>query len=313
MLVPLLTNLRGSQAGHGIAMERFYAYVGMSRQGYFQALARHHREEAMMVRIKEEVLSHRGKKDRRAGSRTLYYNLDIKQAYGLGVNKFERLLSRHGLSLKPLRIRVVTTESSVQSWNYADLSKGLKVTGINQLVVGDLTYVSHGRHRYYLFCLTDVYSARIVGWHLSTRMRAQEALQALTMWKRLRGRGKIAGCIHHTDGGSQYFSELYLGAMASCRLQVSVARSCLDNGFAEQRNGLLKHHLMPLLSPDLQEEALYKAVGRLIHGYNHERKQQNLGWRSPVAYENHWALRDDRPVMQVYDRDKGDKTDRNGF
>lgn len=312
MRVPLLTRLRERRGEHGIAMERFYAHAGWSRQGYFQALAAQRREEGMMERIKEQVREHRGTKDSRAGSRTLYYNLNVKEVHGIGVNRFERLMSEHGLSLRPLRIRVVTTRSVMQSWNYPDLSKGMVVCRINALVVGDLTYVDYGRDRYYLFCLTDVYSARIVGWELSRRMRAQDALQAFTAWVRLRGVRAVRRCVHHTDGGSQYFSELYLKAVQRHGLKVSVARSCLDNGFAEQRNALLKHHLLPMLGPDLDERGLLREAGRLIHSYNHERRQEKLGWRSPVEFEEHWAGRDDRPVMVVYDRDKGTTTKRYG-
>jgi len=313
MITPLLTRLRDNQKEHTIPMERFYRYVGLSRQGYFQALARHQHEEQMMVCIKNQVSAYRGSKDSRAGSRDLFYNLGIKEEYHLGINKFERLMSAYGLSLKPMRTRVITTRSTKQSWNYGNLSKGLIVSGINVVVVGDLTYVDYGSERYYLFCLTDVYSARIVGWEWSRRMRAQNAHGALMMWKQLRGSRALQGCIHHTDGGSQYFSDLYLGAMEDLELQISVARNCLDNGFAEQRNGLLKHHLLTLLPPDLEGPGLVEELSKIIHNYNHKRKQAKLGWMSPVEYENYWEGRSDRPKMEMYDREQGERTRRFGF
>lgn len=122
MITPLLTRLRDNQKEHTIPMERFYRYVGLSRQGYFQALARHQHEEQMMVCIKNQVSAYRGSKDSRAGSRDLFYNLGIKEEYHLGINKFERLMSAYGLSLKPMRTRVITTRSTKQSWNYGNLS-----------------------------------------------------------------------------------------------------------------------------------------------------------------------------------------------
>ena len=313
MVVPLLTRLHGRQPEVGIPMERFYAYTGMSRQGYYQALSRQQHQSELMGQIKEKIKAYRGSQDSRAGSRTLYYNLGIKEAYDLGVNKFERMLSAHGLCLKPLRTRVVTTQSTKQSWNYPDLSKGLVISRINAIVVGDLTYVIYGKDRYYLFLLIDVYSARIVGWAFSTRMPAEEAMKALTMWVLLRGKKALRGCIHHTDGGGQYFSTLYLGAMQKLRLKISVARSCLDNGFAEQRNGLLKNHLLPLLGPNMCIQKLQQEVSRLIHIYNHERKQEKLGWKSPVEYETYWSGREDCPTMQLYNRDQNKRTRRFGF
>lgn len=313
MIAPLLTMLHDNQSEHGIPMERFYRHVGLSRQGYFQGVARHQHEEQMMVGIQKVVKEYRRAKDSRAGSRGLFYNLGIKQEYNLGVNKFERLMSAYGLSLKPLRTRVVTTRSATQSWNYPDLSKGLIVSDISELIVGDLTYVNYGSERYFLFCLTDVYSGRIVGWSWSRRMRAEDALIALMMWKQLRGPRSIRGCIHHTDGGSQYFSDLYLGVMGDLKLKISVARNCLDNGFAEQRNGLLKHHLLPLLPGDLVGSSLIQEVSTIIHNYNHGRKQEKLGWKSPVEYEIYWKGRPDRPIMEMYDREQNKRTRRFGF
>ena len=78
----------------------------------------------MMIEIEMKVKDYRRHKDRRAGSRNIYYNLDIKSQYGMGVTKFERLMSKYGLTLLPLRVRVMTTKSCCQSWNYTKVHKG---------------------------------------------------------------------------------------------------------------------------------------------------------------------------------------------
>ena len=66
---------------------------------------------------------------------------------------------------------------------------------------------------------------------------------------------------------------------------MSVAQNCLQNGYAEQRNGLLKHHLFAYGYSDLKGfRAELKAIDRF---YNYERKQQRLGWRTPVEYEKY--------------------------
>ncbi len=308
-----MTRLRATQGTHGLKMEAFYKMAQITRQGYFQALERQNQEDQLMSKIKPLVERFRKEKDSRAGSRTLYYWLKIKDRYGIGVTKFENLMSDYGLSLKPLRVRVVTTQSTKQSWNYLDLSKGRLVNGINQLVVGDLTYINYGKDRYFLFCLTDIYSARIVGHAWSERMRAQDAKEAFDRWIRSRGRRCVKGCIHHTDGGSQYFSELYLSAMQKAELQVSVAKSCLDNGFAEQRNAVVKHHLLPVMRPGLKGDALRKEFKRILQIYNQERTQQNLGWKSPADFEKYWSDKDNRPILRVYDRDQKMHTVRYGF
>lgn len=301
MLIPLLTSLRADKGQNGVSMEAIYRHVGISRQLYFQAKKREDLEVELMAEIEELVSEYRIHKDRRAGSRSLYYNLNIKEQYSIGVNKFEFLMSKHRLTLAPLRVKIVTTKSSLQSWNYADCTPGLLVNNINQLVVGDLTYVNIGRYLYYLFCLTDLYSAHIVGYHLGKRMRAEEAKVALDKWFKKRGSSALNQCIHHTDGGSQYFSRLYLRSLNENGVCISVAKNCLDNAHAEQRNGFIKHHLIPTLKVT-EGNKLDKEIEKMFYFYNSERKQEALGWLSPVEFEEKWQNKSIRPVLRIHDR-----------
>jgi transposase InsO family protein len=286
---------------HKISMERFYSHMGISRQGAKQGIAAYQKEKEMMGEIEVLVKDYRLEKDRRAGSRSVFYNLGIKQLYSIGVTKFEGLMSRYGLCLLPLQTRIITTKSTLQSWNYRNLTSGLELQSINKLVVGDLTYINLGKARYYLFCLTDVYSGRIVGYSLSTRMRSEDAMVALNMWMILRGMQNLFLCIHHTDGGGQYFSKIYLKALRKLGVRVSVAKNCLQNGYAEQRNGLIKHHLIPTIS-SVKEKNLHQGIAQVIEYYNAERKQEALGWKSPVEFENYIATLGVRPTMQLYPR-----------
>jgi transposase InsO family protein len=254
-----------------------------------------------MEEIEEMVTAYRLEKDRRGGSRSCYYNLLIKEKFDLGVTKFEQLMSEYKLTLAPLNIRIATTRSSLQSWNYENLTDGLEIQNINELVVGDLTYIIYGKDRYYLFCLTDVYSGRIVGHSFSTRMRSQEAKITLDRWITLRGADNVKSCIHHTDGGGQYFSSLYLGELEALNIQVSVAKNCLQNGYAEQRNGLFKHHLLPTVNKvKAHPEYLSKEIDNCIDFYNNERMQEALHWKSPVNYECYLQTTNLRPVMKLH-------------
>lgn len=304
MRIQLLTRIRQDRSKHKMSLELFYAYYQITRQGYWKALKRMEEQGGVIERLTQEVEQYR-QLDSRAGSRSMYYNMDIKHRYGLGVSKFEKLLSEQGLTLLPCRVRVVTTRSSFQSWNYENLTHGLELTSVNQLVVGDLTYIGVGGAVYYLFLLTDVYSCRIVGHCLDTRMRKEEAMRALNQWIEMRGADKVQNCIHHTDGGSQYFSGSYLKELAEHEIQVSAAKSCLENGYAEQRNGLIKNHFAPILR-NMSEGTAKTEVARIIHFLNYKRKQKRLGWLSPVAFENKYADQVG-PVRKCHDFTKGSK------
>lgn len=239
----------------------------------------------MITSIREQVSNYRQYKDRRAGSRSLYYNLNIKGAYNLGVTKFEQLMSKHRLIMRHIRIKIVTTRSDFSSWNYRNEVKGLFINKINQVVAGDLTYVYYGRNLYYLFCLTDLWSMRIVGYHIDKRMRSSEAICALHMAIRTRTTEGLADCIHHTDGGSQYFSKIYLSISRSNFKKIRVSKTCLENGYAEQKNSMLKNHLIPTIQATSLQE-FRRELDSSIEFYNEKRKQENLGWRSPVEFES---------------------------
>ena len=188
-----LKYLHEHKGEHGIGFTKLYAHFGTSRQAYYQALKRQEAEVAMIKEISALVASYRQHDDRRAGSRSLYHNLDIKGRYAIGVTKFEDLMHKYRLTLAPLNMRIITTTSSLQSWNYKNLTKGLIINDTNQVVVGDITYINIGKEVFYLFCLTDIYSGRIVGHHLGERMKAEDAYQAFEQWIRLR-KEAVRGC-----------------------------------------------------------------------------------------------------------------------
>ena len=141
MMVPLLDFFRSTKSEHGIPMERFYKYLGISRQGYFKNKSHHNAQQQILKALGKQIEIYRKDNDRRAGLRSLYYNLDIKSQYNIGVNKFERLMGDAGYGLKPMKLRVVTTQSCAISRRYHNLANGLFINGINQLIVGDITYI----------------------------------------------------------------------------------------------------------------------------------------------------------------------------
>ena len=282
-----------------IRAEQVYAYFGKSRQGYFQAVARMGKLKATMEVVESQVDQYRSTKDANAGSRTLYYNLNIKEQYNIGVNKFEKLMSDYGLILRPVYTRIVTTKASSRSKKYTNLVAGLKVNNINQVIVGDLTYVYKDGQRYFVFSLFDLYSAMMVGIYGGERMRAIEGIRPLEQLINLRGIEAIKYCIHHTDGGSQYFSNRYMDLLDFVKMRISVSGNCLDNAYAEQRNSMIKHHFLPL-KRGRNEIEFNKGLAEIQYEYNTNRKQNRLGWKSPLEFENEISEQKIRTEMQIF-------------
>lgn len=284
-------------------MQAFYDRVGVTRQAHHQWLRSHLSQNLIVLEIIEEVKLYRSNFDFRAGSRTLFYNLNIKERYDIGVNKFEQLLSDLELSLPVNKVRVITTKSSMQSWNYYNLTLGLKIYGINQVFVGDISYIYHKRNKYFFFSYIDVYSGRIIGWNFDLNMKAQRAVETLEMAAACRGVLEIINAINHTDGGGQYYSKLFLERASIYGLRMSRARNCLENGYAEQFNSYFKYHIMPLVKSN-SVKGIKRELEVLFHHYNFERKQENLGWLSPVEFEIEQVRSINPVVIELHNFDK---------
>jgi putative transposase len=69
----------------------------------------------------------------------------------------------------------------------------------------------------------DLFSRRVVGWSVSVAMTAQLVTDALlsAVWRR----GRPVGQLHHSDQGSPYTSEQFLGLMADHGIFCSMSRS----------------------------------------------------------------------------------------
>jgi transposase InsO family protein len=71
----------------------------------------------------------------------------------------------------------------------------------NQLWLADITEHSTKEGKLYICAIKDVFSNRIVGYCMDSRMKSRLATTALS--NAVARRGEVAGCILHTDRGSQ--------------------------------------------------------------------------------------------------------------
>lgn len=107
-------------------------------------------------------------------------------------------------------------------------------TGANRLWLTDITEHPTGEGKVYLCAVKDVFSNRIVGYSISDRMKSQLAVDALASAVARRG-GDVAGCVVHSDRGSQFRSRKYLRELARHDLvgsmgQVASAGDCESVG-----------------------------------------------------------------------------------
>lgn len=120
----------------------------------------------------------------------------------IGRDRFLEVLRKHDLLLEPRRSQ---TPRTTQSYHvlpvFRNLVKGLRVSVVNQVWVGDLTYLRTEEGFMFLALLTDMKSRHIVGHHLGDSLESIGCQRALQMaLKRL---PKNIRTIHHTDRGLQ--------------------------------------------------------------------------------------------------------------
>ena len=167
----------------------------------------------------------------------------------------------------------------------------------NRLWVADLTYVRTWSRFVYAAFVTDAYSRRIVGWQASRSLRSDLALHALEQapWERNRAGHSVAGVIHHSDRGGQYFSIRYSERLAA-NAAVSSVGSRGDSYDCEKTGvvvGLYKTELIrgPTGGPWRSVDDVELATLGWVHWHNTQRLHSHLGDTPPAEFEEAYAAR----------------------
>ena len=266
-------------------------WFGITRQAYYQALAREQRRQVayeLTLALLRDI-RHRHPK---MGIRKVYHLVRPKlRSWGLSVGRdtLFRLAREHGLLAPRRRNPRRTTRPG--AFRYPNLLAQTPLTAPGQVWVADITYVfTEAGHRY-VFLLMDAYSRFIVGWHLSNSLAVEGALQALAMAQESRP-PHAPGCLHHSDHGIQYTARAYQAALQRMGLRPSMGRigNAYDNALAERVIGTLKDEYGiegPFPSEHLARQALQEA----IFLYNHERPHLSLRYATPAqVHFKSWRL-----------------------
>lgn len=181
----------------------------------------------------------------------------------------------------PRRRRVKTTYSKHDYVVQPNRIKDLEITGPNQVLVADITYISVADSHAYLFLITDAFSRMIVGDHLSLTLSNEGAVTALEM--ALEHIPTPRGVIHHSDRGVQYCCHDFVNEIRRWHMTPSMTDSdhCAQNALAECMNGILKREF--LLDADFHSFADARAaLKEAVFAYNHLRIHGSLKQKTPA-------------------------------
>ena len=157
----------------------------------------------------------------------------------------------------------------------------------NELWLTDLTEHRTAEGKIYLCAIKDVFSNRIVGYSISDRMQAQLAVDALETAVARRG-GDAAGCLLHSDRGSQFRSRKLQRALTRHDMVGSMGQvgSAADNAAMESFFSLLQKNVLNRRKWDTRNELRIAIITWIERTYHRRRRQTRLGKLTPIEYES---------------------------
>lgn len=224
------------------------------------------------------------RKDGRFGVRTLLAMLEPEFAehnIKIGRDRLFELLREHGMLIRPRRRYTRTTDSNHHYRKWPNLIEEMSITAPEQVWVSDITYIRTQNGFLYLSLVTDAYSKKLMGYHLSHKLEAKGTVAALRMAISQR-QYPDRPLIHHSDRGIQYCCANYVEALQQAQIQISMAEkgNPYQNAIAERINRTLKEQLgMDSTFPNYRE-ALNKLI-RVVEVYNDRRPHSSCDGLTP--------------------------------
>jgi transposase InsO family protein len=188
------------------------------------------------------------------------------------------------LAMQPKRF-MVTTNSDHQFEIYLNLAGRMKLTGINQLWVADITYIRLKTEFVYLAVILDGFSRKVVGWKLDRTLAARLTIAALE--QAIEKRGPEPGLVHHSDRGFQYACAEYIAILETYRMVPSMSRPAnpYDNASCESFIKTLKREEIYAHKYENLEQLQSNVEEFVEEYYNRQRLHSALGYRPPEEFE----------------------------
>jgi transposase InsO family protein len=160
---------------------------------------------------------------------------------------------------------------------------------LNQLWLTDITEHRTAEGKLYLCAVKDVHSNRIVGYSIDSRMKSRLAVTALdnAVARRHADGADVAGCIVHSDRGSQFRSRKFVHALNRHQLTGSMGRvgAAGDNAAMESFFALLQNNVLDRRRWATRQELRIAIVTWIERTYHRRRRQDALGRLTPIEYE----------------------------
>jgi len=273
-----MMSLQGS-----LSIERMCYLTQVSRAGFYRFLQEQmpvQEELEVQSAIQQIALEHR----RRYGYRRISAELRRR---GMVVNhkRVVRIMREDNLLALGSRKFVVTTDSKHELEVYLNLARRMRLTGVNQLWVADITYIRLQTEFVFLAVILDGFSRRVVGWALERTLSSELVKAALQ--RAIAERQPKPGLVHHSDRGLQYASRDYVAILEKHQIIPSMSRPAnpYDNAGCESFLKTLKQEEIYVHEYETLEQLRGNIEEFIERYYNRLRLHSALGYRPPEEFE----------------------------
>ena len=267
-----------------MTVTRLCALYGVTRAGYYAWRGRPESarkgQDRALLQAMESIFETSGGT---YGSPRLHRVLRAR-GHRVSRRRVERLMREGGWRARV--VRVYRRKAGTHRWFGQNLNhvRRARATRLDQIWVGDVTYLAVGRRWWYLATVLDQYSRRLLAWRLGGMRDAR--LTRRVFDAAVRRRRPSRGLIFHSDRGSEF-----LGATFRKRLAERGVRQSMTRGGAPDENAHMESFYHSLKAEGIHGRTFETVselrchLTRYVRYYNHRRLHSSLRYRSPVDYE----------------------------
>jgi putative transposase len=263
--------------------------LSVSRSGYYdwkkRSPSKQEKRRKLIIEAARQSYLDSGKV---YGYRKVHHDVLEKTGFYCCAETIRRLLAAEGLKSKTVRKHRYPKAAKVKSVIPNVLSRNFTALEPNQKWVSDITYIPTREGWLYLAVVQDIFSRKIVGWAMSSRVDAELACKALDM--AISNRRPAGNVLFHTDQGSQYTSFSFSSALrrSGCISSMSRRGNCWDNAVAENFFSKLKRERVSRTTYKTREQARQDIFIYLEIFYNRKRRHAGIGYVSPEQFEQEY-------------------------
>lgn len=272
----------------GFGVTRLCRLFGVTRAGFYawrhRPVSAPDRQDRMWLEEMRAIFEQSGGT---YGSPRLHREL-VARGHRIGRRRVERLMRVGGWRARAVRVYRRTAGTHRWFGQHPNRVQRRQARRLNQIWVGDLTYLWAAGRWWYLVVILDQCSRRVLAWRVTRTRDARTTWTVLAA--ALRRRRPQRGLIVHTDRGSEF-----LGAPLKIGLARAGIRQSMTRGGAPDENAHVESFFHSLKA-ERTKGTTFGSVGDLrrqwrayIRYYNHHRLHSALDYRSPVDYEREAA------------------------